>query len=80
MIIKDADVFIGVSVEDALKGEWVKTMKQKAIVFALANPNPEIYPDVAMKNGCFIYASGRSDFPNQVNNSLVFPGIFRSIK
>jgi len=54
-------------------------MKKKAIIFALANPNPEIMPDEAIKGGAFIYASGRSDFPNQINNSLVFPGIFKGI-
>jgi malate dehydrogenase (oxaloacetate-decarboxylating) len=55
-------------------------MKNKPIIFALANPTPEIFPDDAKQNGAFIYGSGRSDFENQINNSLVFPGIFRSIK
>lgn len=75
--IKGADVFIGVSAAGALKPDWVKTMAQKSIVFAMANPTPEIMPDEAKKAGVFIIATGRSDFPNQVNNVLAFPGIFR---
>lgn len=75
-----SDIFIGVSAAGALKGEWIKTMNDKPIIFALANPIPEIFPDEAKQNGTFIYGSGRSDFENQINNSLVFPGIFRSIK
>lgn len=55
-------------------------MNEKAIIFALANPTPQILPDDAKKNNAFIYGSGRSDFENQINNSLVFPGIFKSIK
>jgi malate dehydrogenase (oxaloacetate-decarboxylating) len=78
-VLQDADVFIGVSAGGALKGEWIKKMK-KPIIFAMANPVPEIFPDEAKKNGAFIYGSGRSDFENQINNSLVFPGIFRGIK
>ena len=78
-VIKGADVFIGVSVADSLKKDWVKKMSQKAIIFALANPNPEISPVDAAEGGAFIYASGRSDFSNQINNSLVFPGIFKGI-
>lgn len=64
---------------NVLKKEWVKTMNKKAIIFALANPTPEILPDEATEGGAFIYASGRSDFSNQINNSLVFPGIFKGI-
>ena len=72
-------MFIGVSSAGVLKGEWVKTMKNP-IIFALANPVPEIFPEEAKKHGAFIYGSGRSDFENQINNSLVFPGIFKGIK
>lgn len=75
--IKDADVFVGVSVPNALKKEWIKTMNEKAIVFAMANPDPEILPDDAEEAGAYIVATGRSDFPNQINNVLAFPGIFR---
>lgn len=78
-VLQGADVFIGVSAGGALKGEWIQKMR-KPIVFAMANPVPEVYPDEAKKNGAFIYGSGRSDFENQINNSLVFPGIFRGIK
>ena len=67
------------SAPNVLKGEVVSTMNEKAIVFALANPDPEILPDVALKHGAEIVATGRSDFPNQINNSLVFPGIFRGL-
>ena len=75
--ITDADVFIGVSRAGLLTPELVKKMAKDPIVFALANPVPEIMPDVAQKVGVAIIATGRSDFPNQVNNSLAFPGIFR---
>lgn len=75
--IKGADIFIGVSVANVLNEQMVKSMNKKPIVFALANPLPEIMPDDAKKWGAFIIATGRSDFPNQVNNVLVFPGIFR---
>jgi len=75
--IKNQDVFIGVSCKDCLSADMVKTMKENAIVFALANPDPEIMPDYAKEAGARIVASGRSDFPNQVNNVLGFPGIFR---
>ncbi len=78
-VINGADVFIGVSVANALKKEWVKKMNTKPIIFALANPIPEIFPGEAAEAGAFIYASGRSDFINQINNSLVFPGIFKGI-
>ncbi len=72
-----AHVFIGVSKAGLLSPELIKTMADQPIIFALANPEPEIYPEVAKKAGAFIIATGRSDFPNQVNNSLGFPGIFR---
>ena len=75
--ITDADVFIGVSRAGLLTPELVKKMAKDPIVFALANPVPEIMPDVAKETGVAIIGTGRSDFPNQVNNSLAFPGIFR---
>ena len=75
--IKNADVFIGVSAPNILSEEMVKTMNGDAIVFAMANPTPEIMPDIAKKAGARIVGTGRSDFPNQINNVLVFPGIFR---
>ncbi|MBQ9244667.1 NADP-dependent malic enzyme [bacterium] len=77
--IKGADVFIGLSAPNLLNEEMIKSMNNKAIVFALANPTPEIMPDVAKQYGAFITASGRSDFPNQINNSLVFPGLFNGV-
>lgn len=76
-IINKADIFIGVSAPDLLTREMIKTMAKKPIVMALANPTPEIMPDEAKKAGAFIVATGRSDFPNQVNNVLAFPGIFK---
>ncbi|MPQ26322.1 NAD(P)-dependent malic enzyme [Bacillus paralicheniformis] len=76
-VIKDADVFIGVSVEGALTKEMVETMADKPIIFAMANPNPEIMPAEAHEAGASVVGTGRSDFPNQVNNVLAFPGIFR---
>lgn len=72
-----ADVFIGLSGKGVLEAEHVAAMAPKGIVFALANPDPEILPDVAKKAGAAVVATGRSDFPNQINNALVFPGIFR---
>ena len=75
--IKNADVFIGVSAPNILSEEMVKTMNGDSIVFAMANPTPEIMPDIAKKAGARIVGTGRSDFPNQINNVLVFPGIFR---
>lgn len=75
--IKNADVFIGVSKAGLLTQEMVKTMAKDPIVFAMANPMPEIMPDEASAAGVAIMATGRSDFPNQVNNALAFPGIFR---
>ncbi|USK78178.1 malic enzyme-like NAD(P)-binding protein [Peribacillus frigoritolerans] len=76
-VIKGADVFIGVSAADALSQEMVKLMNDNAIIFAMANPNPEINPDAAKEAGAAVIGTGRSDFPNQVNNVLAFPGIFR---
>ncbi|WP_342753339.1 NAD(P)-dependent malic enzyme [Shouchella clausii] len=76
-VIKDADVFIGVSVEGALTKEMVESMADKPIIFAMANPNPEIMPAEAHEAGASVVGTGRSDFPNQVNNVLAFPGIFR---
>ena len=76
-VIKNADVFIGVSKPDILTSNDVETMNEKPIIFALSNPNPEITPEEAKKWWAFIIATGRSDFPNQVNNLLAFPGIFK---
>ncbi len=76
-IIKGADIFIGVSAPNILTGEMVKTMNKDAIIFAMANPNPEILPDIAIEAGARVVATGRSDYPNQINNVLAFPGIFR---
>ena len=75
--IKGADVFLGLSVAGALKPEMVKTMASDSIIFAMANPTPEIMPDEAKAVGARIIATGRSDFPNQVNNCLGFPAIFK---
>ncbi|MGV3244189.1 NAD(P)-dependent malic enzyme [Staphylococcus sp. 11261D007BR] len=76
-VVKDADVFIGVSVANALTEEMVQSMSDDPIIFAMANPNPEITPDVAKSAGAKVIGTGRSDFPNQINNVLAFPGIFR---
>lgn len=75
--MKGADVFIGVSGPKTVSVEMVKSMNKDAIVFAMANPEPEIYPEEAKQGGARVVASGRSDYPNQINNVLVFPGIFR---
>ncbi len=75
--IKGTDVFIGVSVAGALDPSLIPSMNEKSIILAMANPTPEIMPDEAKKAGAFIVGTGRSDFPNQVNNVLAFPGIFR---
>jgi malate dehydrogenase (oxaloacetate-decarboxylating) len=75
--LNGADIFIGVSKAGLLTPEMVKTMAKDPIIFAMANPVPEIMPDIAKQAGVAIMATGRSDFPNQVNNSLAFPGIFR---
>ena len=72
-----ADVFIGVSAPGTVTADMVRTMNRDAIIFACANPTPEIFPDEAKKGGAAVIATGRSDFPNQVNNVLAFPGIFR---
>ncbi len=74
-----ADVFIGVSAPGILKADMIPSMAPQPIIFALANPTPEIMPDVAKKAGAFIVATGRSDFPNQINNSLAFPGIYKGL-
>ncbi len=75
--LKGADIFIGVSAPDIVNAEMVKTMNRDSILFALANPVPEILPDVAKAAGARIVGTGRSDFPNQVNNVVAFPGIFK---
>lgn len=75
--MEDADLFIGLSAPGIVSKEMLKSMKDRSIVLALANPEPEIYPEKAKKAGAFITATGRSDFENQVNNSLAFPGVFR---
>ena len=75
--IKYADVFVGVSAPGIVSEEMIKSMNTDAIVFAMANPTPEIMPDLAKKAGAKVVGTGRSDFPNQINNVLVFPGIFR---
>ena len=75
--IKGADVFIGVSAPGTLTREMVKTMADDAIIFACANPTPEIFPEDAKAGGARVIATGRSDYPNQINNVLAFPGIFR---
>ena len=76
-VIKGADVFIGVSAPGAVTEEMVKSMAEKPILFPMANPVPEIMPDLAKKAGAAVVGTGRSDFPNQINNVLAFPGIFR---
>lgn len=76
-VLKDADVFIGVSVRDVLTKEMINLMNDKPVVFALANPDPEIKYEEAKKSKAYIIATGRSDYPNQINNVLAFPGIFR---
>ena len=75
--VRGADVFIGVSAPGVLTTEMVKTMAADAVIFACANPTPEIFPEDAKAGGAAVIATGRSDFPNQVNNALAFPGIFR---
>ena len=76
-VIRGADVFIGVSAPGTLTTEMVRTMNRDAIVFACANPTPEIFPDEAKAGGAKVVSTGRSDYPNQINNVLAFPGIFR---
>lgn len=79
LAIKNADVFIGVSAANVLRPEYIELMNTDPVIFALANPIPEIMPNVAKKAGAKIVASGRSDFDNQINNSLVFPGLFDGV-
>ena len=76
-VIQGADVFMGFSAPGVLTGDMVKTMAQDAIVFACANPTPEIFPEEAKVAGARVVGTGRSDYPNQINNVLAFPGIFR---
>jgi malate dehydrogenase (oxaloacetate-decarboxylating) len=76
--LRDADVFIGVSAPGILSGDDIATMAAGAIVFALANPDPEVDPDAAMEHAAVV-ATGRSDYPNQINNVLAFPGVFRGL-
>ena len=76
-VLPGADVFIGVSAPGMLTGEMVKTMNRDPIIFACANPTPEIFPDEAKAAGAAVVSTGRSDYPNQINNVLAFPGIFR---
>ena len=75
--LRGADVFIGVSAANLVSEEMVKSMAKDAIMFPMANPTPEIMPDLAKKAGAAVVGTGRSDFPNQINNVLAFPGIFR---
>ncbi len=75
--MQGADVFIGVSAPGVVTEEMVRSMNRDAIVFAMANPVPEIWPDAAKRAGAAVVGTGRSDFPNQINNVLAFPGIFR---
>lgn len=77
--VRGRDVFIGVSVAGALTAEMVKTMNPRSIIFAMANPTPEIMPDEAKNAGAEVVGTGRSDFPNQINNVLAFPGIFKGV-
>lgn len=77
--IREADIFIGVSKPGILKPAMIKSMAKKSIIFAMANPIPEIMPDEARRAGVAVVATGRSDFPNQVNNLLAFPGVFRGL-
>ncbi|MDT2746686.1 NAD(P)-dependent malic enzyme [Vagococcus fluvialis] len=75
--LRGADIFVGVSAPGVLKPEWIKEMNEKPVIFAMANPTPEIFPDEALAAGAHVVGTGRSDFPNQINNVLAFPGIFR---
>ncbi len=79
LALSGADVFVGVSTADILTRNDIRTMAERPIVFAMANPDPEILPDEALAGGAFIVGTGRSDFPNQINNALVFPGLFRGL-
>ena len=75
--LKGADIFVGVSAPNIVTAEMVSSMNKDAILFAMANPVPEIMPDVAKAAGAKVVGTGRSDFPNQVNNVIAFPGIFQ---
>lgn len=75
--MKNADVFVGVSAPDIVTKAMIESMDEKPVIFAMANPNPEIMPELAKEYGAYIVGTGRSDFPNQINNVLAFPGIFR---
>ena len=75
--MRGADVFIGVSAPGVVSKEMVASMNDGAVVFAMANPTPEIFPDEAKAAGAAVVGTGRSDYPNQINNVLAFPGIFR---
>jgi len=77
--MKEVDVFVGVSQPHLLSKEMIQTMNTDAIIFAMANPTPEVMPDVARGAGAVVVATGRSDFPNQINNVLAFPGLFRGV-
>ncbi len=77
--VKDADIIIGVSKPNLITSKMIKSMSKDAIIFAMANPTPEIMPDIALAAGAKVVATGRSDFANQVNNVLVFPGIFKAV-
>lgn len=76
--MRGADVFVGVSRPGLVTREMVATMAEKAILFPMANPTPEIFPDEAKAGGAAVVGTGRSDYPNQVNNILAFPGIFKA--
>ena len=76
-IMKGTDIFIGLSSPGCVTQDMVKSMNKNPIVFPMANPTPEIMPDLAKAAGAFIVGTGRSDFPNQINNALAFPGVFR---
>jgi len=75
--VRDADIFIGLSQPNLLSFEMVRTMRPHPVILAMANPLPEIMPDVARAAGAAVVGTGRSDFPNQINNVLAFPGVFR---
>lgn len=77
--MKDADVFIGISVAGVVTKEMVRSMKEQPIIFAMANPDPEITPEEAKEAGAYIIATGRSDYPNQINNVLAFPGVMKGL-
>ena len=75
--VKGRDLFIGVSAAKVLTEDMVKSMNKDAVIFAMANPEPEILPDAALKAGAAVVGTGRSDYPNQINNVLIFPGLFK---